>query len=655
MRTLALRALCPALLLASLAAPKALAEDAPADQPKITFDEHVKPILRDNCVFCHSQDEAKSDLALDAYGSLMRGGAGGQVVVPGDPDSSRLWKLVSHQESPQMPPEQDKLPDEVLETLRVWIERGALENSGSTAQIKPKKKIQMSAAAGAGRPDGPPPMPEGLSRRAQIYAAHGTPLTALAVSPWAPLVAVASQQQVLLYHSETAELLGVLPFPEGIPHVLKFSRSGTLLLAGGGRGGKSGRVVVFEVRTGKRVFEIGDELDTVLAADINEDHTQIALGGPSKVLRVYNTADGSLAYESRKHTEWILAVDFSPDGVLLASADRNGGLFVWEAETGREYLTLRGHEGAVNDVSWRDDSNLLASASEDGTVRLWEVETGTQVKGWGAHNGAQSVRFAHDGRLVSTGREQRAKLWNGEGAIEREFEPLGDVALEAAVTHDGSRVVAGGWTGDLRVFQLADGAQLASLSVNPPALAQLAQAAAERAAQARAQVESLAAEVAALQTQLAQQSTALEAGQAELGTAETQLASLAELKATAEKLALERAAAFEAAQAQLAAAMKLIEQTTLDKEAADKLLAAQAAAHQALADAAAAQREAAQRLAAERDAAQQQLAAKAADLAAAQERARQAATDAEQIAAEQAADEAARAAAPAEGAPADGG
>ena len=95
--------------------------------------------------------------------------------------------------------------------------------------------------------------------------------------------------------------------------------------------------MVYDVTTGKRVTEIGDEVDIVLAADISPDHKLVALGGPSKLVRVYATADGSVVREIKKHTDWVTAVEFSPDGVLLATGDRNGGLFAWEAGTGREF------------------------------------------------------------------------------------------------------------------------------------------------------------------------------------------------------------------------------------------------------------------------------------------------------------------------------
>ncbi len=604
---------------------------------KVNYDEQVRPILRDNCFACHGQDDAKSDLALDNFASAMRGGASGAVLVPGDPDASRLWQLVSHQESPQMPPEQDKLPAEQLETLRLWIEQGALENAGSTAIIKKKPKLEFRGG-GAARPEGPLPMPEGLSRRALVRAERATVVTALAANPWSPLVAVASQSQVLLYHAETAELLGVLPFAEGTPHVVKFSRDGSLLLVGGGRGGQSGRVVVFDVRTGNRTFEIGEELDAVLAADINEDHTQIALGGPGKVVRCYSTADGSLLYEIRKHTDWIYALGFSPDGVLLATADRNGGLFVWEAETAREYLNLRGHEGAVTDLTWRDDSNVLASSSEDGTVRQWEMEQGQQVKSWAAHaGGALAVGFAHDGQLVSAGRDRLAKLWNTDGSLVKEFEAFGDLAMDVVILHDGLRLAAGDWTGEIRLWNVADGVRVANLPINPLPLESLADTARQQLMEVEALATAVAAEIPPLHDQLAQATAAVDAAGGQVATTEGAAAQVAHLRETVAQIAAERVKTLEVAQAALAAATEAVRRSTEEKAAADQLLAAQQAALDAATAAHVAARTALEQAASTRTAAETALAAKTAAEQAARQRADALRKSLEQLAADLAA------------------
>jgi hypothetical protein len=478
---------------------------------KITYDEHVQPIFREHCFACHNSDKARGGLALHTYTGAMAGGASGAVLKPGDADGSRLVNLVSHKEEPHMPPKSAMIAAEKIETIRQWLAGGALENSGSKANIvaKPKVEIALSGVT-KGKPSGPPPMPGAkLNLDPLVRTTRANAVTALASSPWAPVFAVAGQKQVALYNSDTLDLLGILPFPEGVAYVLKFSRNGSLLLAGGGKGARSGRVVVWNVTTGERVFEVGDETDAVLAADISSDQTQIALGGASRVIRVYSTRDGKLQREIRKHTDWVTALEFSPDAVLLASGDRSGGLYVWEAFTGREYLTLRNHTAAITGLSWRIDSNVLASSSEDTTIRLWEMENGGNIKGWGAHGGgASSVQFSKDGRLVSCGRDRVAKLWKPDGALERQFEAVPDLALRVAFSHDENRVILGDWSGSVRVWKTGDGRAVGTLSSNPPTLAQrlelvTSQLAAEKVEQAKLTAAVAASQAAAQKAQQA--------------------------------------------------------------------------------------------------------------------------------------------------------
>src|SRR5207247_7831265 len=154
-----------------------------------------------------------------------------------------------------------------LAVIKAWIAGGAPETSGSKVVIN-KPKTNLAVVAVTGKPDGPIAMPKDLSIEPVATPRHPAALTALAASPWAPLIAVGGQRQIVLYHADTLELLGVLPFPEGIPFSLKFSRNGSLLIAGGGIGAKSGKVGAFAVATGKRIVEVADEIDAVLAADL---------------------------------------------------------------------------------------------------------------------------------------------------------------------------------------------------------------------------------------------------------------------------------------------------------------------------------------------------------------------------------------------------
>ena len=508
-----------------------------ADGAKPTYTDDVLPVLRQSCLGCHNDDKQRGGLNLGTFAATMQGGSSGAVVTPGAPNKSRLYTLSSHSQEPKMPPKADKIPNASLEILRKWIEQGARENAGSKVTVAAKPAAVALKAAVKGRPAGPPPMPGKLSREPVVPLRHAGAILALAASPWAPLVAIGAPKEILLYNTDTGELLGILPFPAGQVNSLKFSRNGKLLLAAGGRGGQSGKAVLFDLATGKAIIEVGQEADAILAADISADQSQIAVGSPSKVVRVYSTSDGSVLREIKKHTDWVTAVEFTPDGVLLATGDRNGGVFVWEAHTGREFFALRGPTAMITDLSWRDDSNSLAVASEDGTIRLFEMENGSQTKSWGAHGGGtESVKFAHDGRLVTTGRDRVTKLWDGNGALQKQFEAFPDLGLRAAISHDNSRVIAGDWAGNVCIWASADAKLQATLDANPPnaverlkrAEAALAAAVAkakqtsEAMSAAKTAVDKANAELAAAQKKMTEATAAHQAAQAELEKAKQQ-------------------------------------------------------------------------------------------------------------------------------------
>ena len=446
-----------------------MAQDAPPEA-KITFEEHIKPIFREHCMACHLAADKSSGLALDSYAATLEGGSGGKIVAEGNVDGSRLYALINHTAQPFMPPDQDKIPEPQLAAIKKWIEQGMPENSGSAIK-KPKVNVAMLATAAVGRPEGPAPLPESVLKQPLVYTPRSAAISALAASPWAPLIAVGGQEQVVLYHSENGSLLGILPFPEGEPQSIRFSRDGRLILVGGGRHSHSGSAVLFNLANGERIAKVGDELDIILAADISDDNSKIAIAGPQKLVRIYDTATGEKKFELKKHTDWIYDVRFSPDGLLLASADRSNGLVVWESDTGRLYLDLVGHKSEIRSVTWRLDSAALYSSSLDGTVKLWEMTDGKLLKSWDAHpGGVSAIANCNDGTLVTTGKDNKVKVWDGAGNAAGEMPPLPDSGLEVAVTVDSKYVAAGDWSGNTLLWERANPANQKVLLANPPTL-----------------------------------------------------------------------------------------------------------------------------------------------------------------------------------------
>lgn len=443
---------------------------AHAADPPPNFEEHVLPIFREHCCGCHNPDKKTGGLDLSSFGQAMAGGSSGGIIDAGDADASYLYQLVTHTSEPRMPPESSKLPTESLAVIQQWIAGGAIERVGGKPAAHPKKTLALDVAA-AVAPDGPAVMPPRLSLEVVTHGRRPTTVTALATSPHGQVLALGSREQVLLYHAGSLDLIGVLPFPEGVVRMAKFSRNAKLLVAAGGRAARSGRVVIWDVATAKRVAEVGEEFDEVLTADISADEQVVALGSSSKVVRLIETANGRVAHEIRKHTDWVTALEFSPNGKRLVTGDRMGNLFLWEPRGGRELATLKGHSAAITAVAWRPDGTVIASVSEDGSGRLWNAATGESLKTWPAHTGGATwIAWLPDGRLVTTGRDARAKLWKTDGGLERELGPLADIGTRVAATDDGARIFAGDWSGTLTAFSVANGAAIGTLDTNPPRL-----------------------------------------------------------------------------------------------------------------------------------------------------------------------------------------
>ncbi|NLT69649.1 MAG: hypothetical protein GXX91_03005 [Verrucomicrobiaceae bacterium] len=499
---------------------------------KVTYEDDVFPILDSKCLSCHNTDEAKGGLDLASFGTTLAGGSGGAVVISEDPKSSRLYTLASHSEEPIMPPKGTKATEDELKVIAAWIAGGLLETKNSKAKKSDKPKVDFDSITATGKPEGPPAMPEHLLLEPAVVTERPNSIPALAHSPWAPILAVAGQKQILLYHSSDYDLLGVLPYPEGFPQTLSFSPNGAYLFCGGGRAGKSGNVVAWDIKTGERIIEAGKEYDIVLGGDISPDLKNAIMGGPGRLIKLWDTVAGEQISSTKKHTDWVLSAAYSPDGVIYATGDRNGGLYVWEAATGYEFYTLKGHTLAVTDLDWRADGNVLASASEDGSVMLWEMRGGTQIKKFDAHRGGVlGVDFAPDGTIATVGRDKNLKIWKGDGSAIRTIAASNDIVLSVAMSEDSKRAFTGDLLGNIKAWDVTKGTELALIDANPPPIEQQLAYSEKRIGELTGQlpkleegIKAVSAELTAARAQLAEADKTLAAATASQKTANAAVA-----------------------------------------------------------------------------------------------------------------------------------
>ena len=441
-------------------------------QKKITYEDDILPIFESACLNCHNADKKKGDLDLSNFSGIMAGGAGGEVADPGEGAASILYGTITHTLEPFMPPRGDKLSKKDADLIRDWINGGMLENKSSKAKKPSGPKIAKLDVDPSAKPEGPPPMPEHLNLEPAVTSTRNTVVNDMACSPWAPLLAITGQKQVLLYNTDTLQLAAILPFPEGFPETLSFHPTGKYLTAGGGVPGKSGTTYTWDITSGKILMSNGREFDSVLAASLRLDLGGVALGGPSRLIKLWDTQTGEEIKAIKKHTDWVTALSYSPDGVLLTTGDRNGGVWVWEAGTGNEFHSLRGHTGGITALSWRADSNIVGTASEDGQVIFWEMNNGGQVKKFTAHGGgALSLDYARTGEFVTSGRNREVKIWKSDFTLKKTLTGFSEMVVETAITHDGKRVFTADWNGVIEAWDANTFEKLGQLSGNPPRIA----------------------------------------------------------------------------------------------------------------------------------------------------------------------------------------
>ena len=102
-----------------------------ADTPeKIQFNRDIRPILSENCFYCHGQDAShrEAKLRLDERDDATRDRDGFFVIAPGKPEESELIaRLLSKDPEEQMPPPNANkhVTPEQTALLRRWIAEGA--------------------------------------------------------------------------------------------------------------------------------------------------------------------------------------------------------------------------------------------------------------------------------------------------------------------------------------------------------------------------------------------------------------------------------------------------------------------------------------------------------------------------------------------------
>jgi WD40 repeat protein len=371
---------------------------------------------------------------MENYAAIMKGGESGEVVDPGEGELSTLTIMI---EDGSMPKDADPLTAEEIATIKKWIDTGAILDAG----------ISGSAELITYIPKLPQPAPP-ESYRVTL------PVTALAFSPDGKQLASSGYHEVLIWNSETGELLKRISNVAERVYDLEYSPDGTRIAVAAGTPAQIGEAKIFDVASGNLLADLVRTGDSVFAVAYSPDGTRLAIGCADRSIRVFdaNTFQQQLIVED--HADWVNDVAWSPDGTKLVSASRDKTAKVFDAKTGDSMVTFNSHNNTVNGVAFTPDGKQVVSSGADRQLRIWNVSDAKQVRNIGGFaDEVFRLAVSPEGDVFSVSADKNARRHKiADGKAIKAYSGHADWVYSLARDAATHRIATGSYDGTIRIW-----------------------------------------------------------------------------------------------------------------------------------------------------------------------------------------------------------
>lgn len=428
-------------------------EEAPSAKPPVSFRRDVAPILSERCTGCHGDRRQRGGYRVDTFdGLLTPGDSDEKPIVPGKPDESLVWELLTTDDADdRMPQNGDELPPAELELVRAWIEQGAEYDASDRAA--PLATIILRSRH---------PLPP------EPYAAP-VPITALAFSPDGKELAASGYNEVTFWNPSSGEILRRVPNVEQRILALEWSPSGEFLAVAGGTPGRHGEVAILDPRSGKVHLRLAPANDVVADVAFDAGAHRVAVALPDGTAGVYEIPSGREILRIRAHGDWVLGVCFSPDGTRIGTASRDKTAKIFDAATGALVSTYSGHSEAVEEIAIDPDQPVAWTASADGRIHRFKIDDGKrdgEIGGFGGDVCALALEGAYI-FSASADRTTRIHRRKDRGEVRR-LEGHSDWVYSVAADPVNEVVASGSFGGEIRVWKIENGELISQFVAVPP-------------------------------------------------------------------------------------------------------------------------------------------------------------------------------------------
>jgi WD40 repeat protein len=206
----------------------------------------------------------------------------------------------------------------------------------------------------------------------QRWSGHADAIYALDYNPEGTRLVTASYDRLLLvWKTETGEVLSTLRHHTGPVYASQFSPDGQTILSGGA----DQTVKLWSSATGERILTLSEATKGIQAVAWHPRGTEFAAAGGDRTLRVYDW-DGTTARLRRStfaHDATVLTLAYSPQGETLYSGSEDGRVKAWDVATLRERHVYERLPDWPVALAIDPRGERLACGRFDGAVTLWDA------------------------------------------------------------------------------------------------------------------------------------------------------------------------------------------------------------------------------------------------------------------------------------------
>lgn len=240
--------------------------------------------------------------------------------------------------------------------------------------------------------------------------------------------------------------------------------------------GDDHRVALYDLAADRYQKQLDRHSDWVQATRFSPDGTQLATAGNDHLLLIWNTEQWERPRTLHTHPEAIFDLAYSPDGQWLAAVGFESTLRVYDGKHGVLLQELECPCPDMRAVAFSRDSQWVAAGGRSGVIRVWEVASGRAIADYAAHQRRiRALEFGPGALLLSAGDDQQIRLGDPRQPDNGRLLPRMGGKVYAACFLDDQRIATAGSDNTVRIWQLEDLSEQASLTGHTGTVTCLAQ------------------------------------------------------------------------------------------------------------------------------------------------------------------------------------